>query len=268
VGCRSRYGRGVAQSPGLGFPYHRIVEDLRASILDGRLSPGTRLGSEWRLAETYQTSRPTVRRAVAVLKAEGLVVTKQGQGTFVRSTPSVRLRLTGANYRRHREAGLAGFNAQVIEQGQNPKQLLLEVGIVEPPAEIAARLGVDEGAEVVVRRRLLLVNDEPVARCDSFYPYALVAGTAITQPARIRGGVLALIEDPAGPIRRSVARSVDELTSRLPTQPEAGQLRLSAGIPVIRVLRTIFDTTETVLEVQESIAAADKHEFRYEVHLR
>jgi len=72
----------VAQSPDLGFPCHWIVEDLRTSILDGRLAPGARLSSEWRLAEMYQTSRPTVRRAMAVLKAEGLVVTKQGHGAF------------------------------------------------------------------------------------------------------------------------------------------------------------------------------------------
>ncbi len=59
-----------------GFPYHRIVDDLRSAILAGRLVPGDRLSSEWELAEQYHTSRPTVRRAVVVLKAEGLVITE------------------------------------------------------------------------------------------------------------------------------------------------------------------------------------------------
>jgi len=120
------------------FPYHRIVDDLRSAILAGRLAPGDRLSSEWELAQQYQTSRPTVRRAVAVLKAEGLVITEQGRGTFVRPVPHVQLVVTGANYRRHRSAGLPGFNAQVSEQGQRPAQLIALPG--ESRVDIAVSL--------------------------------------------------------------------------------------------------------------------------------
>ena len=253
---------------GPSFPYHRIVDDLRSAILAGRLAPGERLSSEWELAEQYRTSRPTVRRAVAVLKAEGLVITEQGRGAFVRPKPHVRLLVTGANYRRHRNAGLAGFNAQVAEQGQRPEQRLLEVGPVEAPVEVAVRMEIEESAPVIVRRRLFLVDDQPVALCDSYYPADLAAGTAIAEAARIRGGALAVIEDPAGPIRRSVARSVDELTSRMPTRRESDQLQLAPGVPVVRVLRTIYDTDGAPLEVQDSVVAADRHEFRYEVDMR
>lgn len=237
-------------------------------ILAGRLAPGDRLSSEWELAEQYQTSRPTVRRALAVLKAEGLVITEQGRGAFVRPKPEVRLVLTGANFRRHRGVGLPGFNAQVIEQGQHPQQRLLEVATISAPVEVAAHLDIDELALVVVRRRLFLVEEQPVALCDSYYPAAMAQGTAIAEPRRIPGGALAVIEDPAGPISRTAARSVDELTSRMPTRPEIDRLRLSPGVPVIRVRRTIYDTEGAPLEVQDSVAAADCHEFRYEVQMR
>src|SRR5712691_8224638 len=73
------------------FPYERIVDELRAEILAGRRAAGERLPSEHELADHYGTSRPTVRRAVARLKAEGLVVTSQGRGAFVRPKPHVRL---------------------------------------------------------------------------------------------------------------------------------------------------------------------------------
>ena len=81
---------------GTSFPAHRIVDDLRGEILAGGLAPGGRLPSEHELALRYGTSRPTVRRAIARLKAEGLVVTEQGRGAFVRPEPHVRLLLTGA----------------------------------------------------------------------------------------------------------------------------------------------------------------------------
>lgn len=258
----------MPESRGRAFPYHRIVDDLRSAILAGRLAPGDRLSSEWELAQQYQTSRPTVRRAVALLKAEGLVITEQGRGAFVRPQPHVLLLVTGGNYRRHRSTGLPGFNAQVAEQGQRPAQRLLEVGTIGASAEVAMRLDVDEDASVVVRRRLFLVDDRPVSLCDSYYSADMAEGTAIAEPRLIRGGALAVIEDPAGPIRRTVARSVDELTSRMPTHAEINQLQLSSGVPVVRVFRTIYDTQGIPLEVQDSVAAADRHEFRYEVDMR
>jgi len=210
-----------------------------------------------------------VRRAIALLKAEGLVNTEQGRGAFVRPKPHVRLLLSGENFRRrHRRAGRSGFNAQVEEQGQTPEQRLLEVGWEPAPADVALRLDVDEGARVVVRRRLFVVNGEPVAFCDSYYPAELAAGTPLAEAERIAGSAYGLIEDPAGPIGRRLERSVDDLVCRMPTPEEVAGLRLAPGVPVVRTLRTVYDAQGRPVEVQDTVAAADKHQFRYEVAMR
>jgi GntR family transcriptional regulator len=248
------------------YPYQDIVEELRASILEGRLDAGERLHSENELAERYATSRPAVRRAIALLKAEGLVSTEQGRGAFVRPRPHVRLE--GENFRRHRRAGVSGFNAQVAEQGQVPEQRLLEVTRVAASDEVALRLGVDPDSLVVVRRRLFLVDEEPVALCDSFYPRAMADGTALAKPERIVGGAYRLIEDPSGSIGRSLKRSVNELVCGMPTPREVEALLLAPGVPVVRILRTVYDAQGTAVEVQETVAAADRHELRYEVAMR
>src|SRR3954451_15503845 len=218
------------------FPYEDIVDELRASILDGRLNSGERLPSENELAERYSTSRPTVRRALALLKADGLVVTEQGRGAFVRPKPSVRLVLTGENFRRHRREGVSGFRAQVREQGQEPEERVLAAGAESVTEEIATRLGADRDSQIVVRRRLFLVNGEPVALCDSYYPRDLAAGTALSLPENVEGGAYRLIEDELG---RELQRSVDELECRMPTSTEVETLALSPGVPVIRILRTV-----------------------------
>jgi len=249
------------------FPYRRIIDDLRADISTGRRAPGERLPSEHELAEEYGASRPTVRRAVARLKAEGLVVTEQGRGAFVRPKPHVSLLISGASYRKHRGLGLPGFNAQALEQGQAPEQQLREVTTIGAPADVAMLLDLDEDAPVVVRRRMFLVDSEPVAFCDSYYPAAFARGTVLAEHRRIKGGVHAVMEDPNGPIRRRVARSVEDLVSRMPTHTEADELRLPPGVPVIQVLRTFYDTDGKPLEVQDTVAAADRHKFRYEVSM-
>ncbi|MBB4921007.1 GntR family transcriptional regulator [Streptosporangium saharense] len=255
-------------SEGHAFPYQRIVDDLRTEIITGNLTFGEKLPSENTLAQRYGTTRPTVRRALALLKAEGLVTTRQGQGVFVRPKPRVRLLISGSNYRTHREAGLPGFNAQVREQGMSPEQRIRDVATLDAPAEIAHRLELDQNAQVVVRRRTFLVDGLPIALCDSYYPAALAADTVITQPRRIKGGVYALIEDPDGPIRRQVSHSVEDLICRMPTREETTELNLMPGVPVVRVIRTVYDSENRPLEVQESTVAADSHEFRYEVKMR
>lgn len=149
-----------------------------------------------------------------------------------------------------------------------PEQRIREVATISAPAEVAQLLGHAEGSPVVVRRRLFLAQGRPVALCDSHYPAELAEGTALAEPRKIKGGAHAVIEDPQGPIRRQVARSVDDIISRMPAPAEAETLDLLSGVPVMRVLRTIYGTDGSPLEVQDSLMAADSHELRYEVRMR
>jgi DNA-binding FadR family transcriptional regulator len=67
-------------SPSLAYA---LVERLSAEILSGRLAPGARLPTEQDLIATTGVSRTVVREAIAALRAEGLVLTRQGAGAFV-----------------------------------------------------------------------------------------------------------------------------------------------------------------------------------------
>src|SRR5690349_2494332 len=65
-------------------PYLQVADALRASIHDGAYAPGDRLPAVAELAERYGVAKMTVQRAVAELRKEGLVISWQGRGTFVR----------------------------------------------------------------------------------------------------------------------------------------------------------------------------------------
>ena len=65
----------------------RIVAGLKSRILDGSLGPGSKLPSEAELIEEYAVSRTVIREAVTRLRAEGLVETFQGRGSFVLALP-------------------------------------------------------------------------------------------------------------------------------------------------------------------------------------
>ena len=63
----------------------QIAEVLRERVVSGNLAPGDRLPSEQQLAEAFEVSRTVIREAVARLKVEGLITTRQGLGAFVSS---------------------------------------------------------------------------------------------------------------------------------------------------------------------------------------
>jgi GntR family transcriptional regulator len=72
-----------------GVPRHKqLADELRARIRSGEWPPGKLLPSETRLSQEYGLGRGTVRRAVAILRGEGLVDVASGRGTRVRSQPA------------------------------------------------------------------------------------------------------------------------------------------------------------------------------------
>lgn len=72
---------------GGGSLYEQLAARLRGDILTGRYRPGQRLPSERTLVEELGLARETVRRAVALLRQEGLVIVQRGHGLVVREQP-------------------------------------------------------------------------------------------------------------------------------------------------------------------------------------
>jgi len=65
--------------------FRQLADLLRDRIVSGELAPGDPLPSELRLAQEYGLSRTSVRQAIAILRAEGLIVVERPRGTFVRA---------------------------------------------------------------------------------------------------------------------------------------------------------------------------------------
>jgi DNA-binding transcriptional regulator YhcF (GntR family) len=65
-------------------PYQQVANHLRAAILTRKLAPGEKLPSGNELAKSYGVARMTVQQAIRVLRDEGLIVSRQGSGVYVR----------------------------------------------------------------------------------------------------------------------------------------------------------------------------------------
>ncbi len=65
----------------------QLYGQLLEAIVSGHLKEGDKLPSENQISRTYEVSRPVTREALLRLQADGLVYTRQGSGTFVKSRP-------------------------------------------------------------------------------------------------------------------------------------------------------------------------------------
>jgi DNA-binding transcriptional regulator YhcF (GntR family) len=65
-------------------PYQQVANALRAAILTRKLAPGEKLPSGNELARRYGVARMTVQQAIRLLRDEGLIVSRQGSGVYVR----------------------------------------------------------------------------------------------------------------------------------------------------------------------------------------
>lgn len=69
------------------LPYQQVADSLREEIRRGDLGPGARMPTVAALCERFNVAKMTVERAMKELREEGLVVSWQGRGTFVRDDP-------------------------------------------------------------------------------------------------------------------------------------------------------------------------------------
>lgn len=102
--------------------YAHLAESLRGAIADGTYPVGSRLPSTSQLTAHHGVSLTTARRALEVLRHEGLVIGQQGAGVFVRAVPdevpvgSVTQRLSALEAAREEDRKLLGIlEARLIE---------------------------------------------------------------------------------------------------------------------------------------------------------
>ncbi|HYU18892.1 MAG TPA: GntR family transcriptional regulator [Chloroflexota bacterium] len=206
--------------------YHQVADRIRAAIQSGELRPGQALPTEKQLAAQYGVSRPTVRSALATLRAEGLIDAQQGRGAFVRLRPATR-RLPAPQ-----------LSDAVMQSTHTPdaQQHIIEAGPAPARGAVAELLGIEDGHQAFVRRRLITTPEgEPLELSAHYFP---------------------IIEKPAG---RDTYRTASLLSARMPSPTEAATLRVPEGVPLLEVLVASYDADGAPIQVVEALLPADRY---------
>lgn len=146
--------------------YQQLQSLLRNRIERGVYCPGDAFPSESELISTHALSRITVRRAISELQREGLVVTRQGAGTFV------------ADPARAGAQCLISFTSEAIRRGQVPGSALVSLRTAAGPAFAARQLGLPDDDPLVHIKRVRTLDGRPVFLSDAYIPASILPHVA------------------------------------------------------------------------------------------
>ena len=237
----------------------QLAGDLRAQILSGDIGPGERLPTTAQLTQRYGVNNMTVTRALAILKAEGLVEGQRGRSVVATGRrPAV---VRADHYPDPEPHGPFPWIAEAARRSRVGSARLIEVVELPAPTQVAAAFEIDVGAPVVVRHQLLLLDDEPAELVWTHYPIDIARGTALAEPARMRGGSPAVLSALGFPLRSAI----DQVSARFATVAEFVALRLPEDVPILRQFRVAYTDGGRPVEVTIMIKAAQQYEIQYEL---
>jgi GntR family transcriptional regulator len=218
--------------------YRAIADELRGRVESGELGAGRLLPSESELSGAYGVSRVTVRKALDLLRDEGLIDARQGFGWFVATDP-VRQAL-----------GRLGTIEEQLEQlGVGSERRVVGFRFVTAPPRVRQVLGADAVLEV---RRVNLADGQPFARVTVWCPEEL--GARLSRADVEKAPFYELVGVPIGGATQTIGAAAASAA-------DAELLAVPVGSPVLRCERVTRDVDDAPVLVSEHIFPAHRTEF-------
>jgi GntR family transcriptional regulator len=221
--------------------YYRVKNDILA--LTAGLAAGAAVPTERELAELFETSRTTVRQAIAELVVEGRLERTQGRGTFVAQPKLMQVRQ------------LTTFSRDLQEQGRRPGSVLLQLSEQPADLEVSARLELALGTPIHRVERLRTAAGETIAHEIAHLPGPL---PQLAEQLAAHGS-LYLTLDRAYGIKLAAVEDIVETALADPV--EADLLGVDTGLPILLVHRTGRDADGRAVEWTRSVFRGDRFRF-------
>jgi GntR family transcriptional regulator len=248
--------------------YRRIADSLRQQIEAGALKAGDQLPTEMEIADTWSTSRSTVRDAIKLLIARSLVEARPGQGTFVSEKISPIVTDLSATHDLGTNES-ARYYIDVLRQQRTPRSTVPRVEIRPAAGIVAAELQVAEGSQVVSRNQLRYVDERPYSLQTSFYSMELVTGRGarrLIEAVDISEGAIQYLRDEFG-ITQAGYRDI--ITVRTPSASEADFFKLpeDGRVAEFENFRTSYDQDGKPIRLTTTVYPADRNQFVINVEI-
>ena len=229
--------------------YKSIADRLRIQLNSADYSIGSPLPSEAKLANEFNVSRMTVRKAIDLLVNNGLVVRRHGSGTYVVKKDV------------HQETmNLTGLVEVMRKQGKEVVSEVLEFNVMPAPPAIASQLRIKIDEQIYYSRRVRYVDGKSLMVEDSYMPVKLFRNLSI---AHLEGSKFSFIEDECQII---VCGNYENLTPVLADKKIAMLLNIDELTPILRISSLSYNDSGDY--VNYSVMFRNASEYQVDYHLR
>jgi len=226
------------------FRYQQLAQELGHEIETGAYPVGSLMPTEIELCDRFKVSRYTVREAMRLLRAQGLVTRRRGAGTVV---------LAAAPARSFNQP--LGSVADILQYAHATKLNIRGVNNVSADARLAAQLGVAEGSRWVhvAATRVDNLSGRPVSLTEIYLAARFdgIAGRIVATTASYSEFVEATYGVPTARIEQQVAAVALDRNEALALDAERDE-------PALRTRRRYFDTAGDLIIVSDSLHPGDR----------
>lgn len=240
--------------------YGWLAARLRTSIMSGEWVPGGTIPAETQLAKNYNVALGTMRQAIAVLVAEGLLERVHGRGTFVSSG------IGGASllrFFRFRAAQEPGGAMTAHADTEIPVSRIVEKRVVKASADVAAALGLALRDPVLALTRVRTLAGTPCLFERIWLPLPLFSALITLNKSQWDDLLYPMFQRVCSV---TVYKADDSVTFCLGEDEVVQALQLHTKAPCARVERHAFDMSGRCVELRHSFG--DALSFHYTAHLR
>lgn len=222
--------------------YARIATDLRDQIGSGGWPLGHQVPTEDELCRRYGVSRMTVRQAIDRLVSAGLLVRRQGVGTFVASTKVERV-----------ASRLLGFAEDALAHGLNPTTQVLGRAFEAAGEEDAELLGLDTEAQVYRVRRLRFTDGEVIGL------NTVVVVPDFARPLEHIDYVASFYQGVVTALGQEVSHADQTIEAATPDTKTAQLLELPPTAAMLRVTRVTYLTDGRLVGLTRTLYRGDRY---------
>ncbi len=223
--------------------YYQLETILRNRILSGEFASDEPIPSEGALSLEYEVSRITVRRALASLEKDNLIVRKRGKGTFV-----------SKNGQPLSSPQLSGAIEDIISMGVKTTVEVVDTSWVTPPENIRESLKLRNNQKALKVEKVRYIHDDSFSHVLNFIPSNI--GGRVPRDLLSEKPMLMILEEDLGV---NVKRAVQTIGASIADADIAGKLRIRVGEPLLIVQRIVYDIDEIPIEYVIAQYRADKY---------
>jgi GntR family transcriptional regulator len=233
--------------------YFQLEQIIKSKILMGEFLPGEQIPTEKDLCETYQVSTITARQAILNLVNEGLIIRRQGKGSFIKEGLK--------DIKNIKTLLLKGDINDIIPEGlETLKVRVLDIMRIVSPKKVATLLEIGEGQEVIQVRRTRSGNGIPVSYIKNYIP--LEIGEKIKREDLCVYPMLDILRNR---LKIPLTGGIQYVEAIVADYDIASALSISISSPILYLETIIFARQKKPVEFVQTFYRPDQ--FRYSVKL-